>query len=45
VRARIAPAAFARRRNDNDIPEAAKRNETNGKAQNERRKARATEIG
>jgi hypothetical protein len=34
-----------RRDYDNDIPEAAKRNEAHGKAQNEGRKARATETG
>src|SRR5271170_461542 len=44
VTARTAPAAFARRRNDDDIPEAPKRNETNGKAQDEGRKARTAEV-
>src|SRR5580692_5678011 len=44
VRARTAPAAFARRRNDYDISETAKRNEANGKAQNEGRKARPAEA-
>jgi len=46
-RRRLAPrrAAPARRRNDYDIPEAPKRDEANGKAQNERGKARPAEIG
>src|ERR1700676_913804 len=38
-------AAPARRRNDNDIPEAPKRNEADGKAQDEGREARAEEAG
>jgi hypothetical protein len=37
--------SVARRENDNDISETAKRNETDGKAQNERRKARPTQNG
>jgi hypothetical protein len=37
--------SVARRENDNDISETAKRNEADGKAQNEGSKARPTQNG
>jgi hypothetical protein len=43
--ARTGVHSVARRENDNDLSKKAKRNEADGKAQNERRKARPTQNG